>query len=333
MSDNNDNKPVERLSEESSDSAAVRAAMTNKIKEFHDKEKLLKKQYPSVTNQKTYNCSMGMSKILESISISATFKDDRRKAFDVIMLNALTVARNCYDKKLPDIEIVNNIKNDINTFMQYVQLYFMEQSELVEKPSVIVYLSDYNLPKVFLRESTKQRDLVRRYATTVFGKACQNPPVVRQLGESCTLYQLKAGIGGLPHQTLGRLIASKCDVGVIKQMQRRYLLVSHCPLDFHLQNFLKEKLYLLESYTGTMKSIQDFGMKVFKEEHVPFNQYTHLLLGDNVHIKPQIHRREKQLLLDTAKKNLWDKKPLAIVLNDIRRLNIMPIEVLSSIKF
>ena len=309
-------------------------ALQSRINKKLDQEKALREKYPEKYANETplYDCSMGMSKILESISRATLFKDDRRQTFDVFLINAWTIARNCYDKKLSDSNVIRAIRKDVNQFVQYVQIYFQEQKDLIEKPYVIVYLPEYNLKDTYLRPPTEERQKIMQLAREFFIKLCTNPPTEKQVYGG-KLYLARVGMTLLPHRELFQLISNKYDKGIDRIMQRRYLLVSHVPLDFHLQNNLANKLYILESYTGKIKNVSELGSKVFKDDYVPFNQYTHLLLGDSFLIKPLVYRKEKKIILDTAKKNYWKSKPLAIVLNDIRRTNVVPTDILTSIKF
>ena len=305
-----------------------------KINKRLDREKLERERNPEkfANERPMYDCSMGMSKILESISRAALFKDDRRQTFDVFLLNGWTVARNCYDKRLTDLDVLRAIKKDLNQFVTYVQTYFQEQKDLIEKPYVIVYLPEYKLKDIHLRPPTEERRKIMQLANKFFMKSCQNPPLEKKIYGGM-LYLAKIGMTFLPSKELFQLIHFKYDKGVSRIMQRRYLLVSHVSLDFHLQNYLANKLYILESYTGKIKNVSELGSKVFKDDHVPFNQYTHLLLGDSFLVKPLIYRKEKKIILDLAKKNHWKSKPLALVLNDIRRTNVVPTDVLTAVKF
>lgn len=318
---------------ESSEDARSRAMLTQQVANYHGALKQEQKLLNGIENNKDYECSAGMSNILKSISTIARLKNDSRKVFDVVILNVLTMVRNCYDRKKPDAKIVEDIRKDVNIFLQYIQSYFIEQKDMVEKPVVICYLPVYNIPEQFARPDTQIKKDLYKFANIVFGKQCTNPASTRELNNNAILYTVKAGIGMLPHQTIGRLITTKCDVGVLKPKDRRYLLISHCPIDLHLQNTLESRVFLLESFTGMIKSVNDFGKKVFKDDYVPFNQYTHLLLGDKVTIKPLIHHKDKTTLLEAAKKDMWAKKPLSVVLNEIKKLNFIPQETLKSVKF
>ena len=324
-----DNIEINQMTEEELKSQQQLQARINKQL---DREKLDREKNPDKYKEPLYDCSLGMSKILESISRASLFKDDRRQTFDVFLLNALTIARNCYDKKNSKVDVMRAMKKDVNQFVSYVQGYFQEQKDLIEKPYVIVYLPEYKFKDNYLRPPTEERQKVLDLANYFFKKVCTSPPTVKKIYGG-TLYLVKLGSNTFPHKELYHLISHTGDTGVERVMQRRYLLVSHIPMDFHLQNYLSNKLYILESYTGKIKNTSELGKKVFKEDSVPFNQYTHLLLGDNVLIKPLVYRKEKKQILDIAKKNHWNSKPLAVILGDIKRTKLVPIEILTNVKF
>lgn len=284
-------------------------------------------------NEQLYDCSLGMNKILESISVAALFKGDRRQTFDVFIINANTIARNCYDKKLKTTDILNNIQKDINTLMKYIQLYFVEQKQYIEKPYVIVYLPIYNIHKNYARPLSPDRQAIQSLAYQYFKNICTNPPQVNKMSDDCVAYAFLAGTNNLPHRDISSFIINKADKGVMRMMHRRYLLISHMCIDFHLQNTLGNKLYILESYTGKIKTIKDLGSKIFKNPDIPFNQYTHLLFGDSNLIRPMVYRAEKKKVCDIAKNNHWNKKPATLILSDIRRLNVVPISALTFLKF
>ena len=324
-----DNLEINQMTEEELESQRQLQARINKQL---DREKLDREKNPDKYKEPLYDCSLGMSKILESISRASLFKDDRRQTFDVFLLNAITIARNCYDKKLSKVDVLRAMKKDINQFISYVQGYFQEQRELIEKPYVIVYLPEYKLKDTYLRVLSEEKQKILDIAKYFFKNVCTIPPTIKKIYGG-TLYLTKLGTNTFPLKELYYLITHTGDVGVERIMQRRYLLVSHIPLDFHLQNYLTNKLYILESYTGKIKNISELGKKVFKEDGVPFNQYTHLLLGDSVLVKPLVYRKEKKLILELANKNHWNSKPLAVILGDIRRTKVVPVEILTNVKF
>lgn len=295
-----------------------------------DREKEFRELHPGESTP-LYDCSMGLSKILESISAASLYRDDRRQTFDVFLFNALTFARNCYDKHRSRTDTYRAIQKDLQLFVRYVQVYFSDQKELTEKPYICIYLPEYSLKDIYLRPPNEERSKVLSLARDLFKRICTNPPLQQQLG-NCTLYTAKVGMTTLPHRDLAVLL-SKWDRGVMRPTQRRYLLISHIPLDFHLQNTLQNKLYILESYTGKIKSCKDLGEKVFKEQGIPFNQYTHLLFGDKVLIKPLVMRATKKRMLELARSKHWMSRPLSLILSDIQSTQSIPSSVLTAMKF
>ena len=305
--------------------------LQNRINRRLDAEKRDRELHPEKERPILYDCSMGLSKILESISVASMYRDDRQQTFDVVLMNAWTFARNCFDKKLSRVDVIRNMQKDMALFIQYVQVYFTDQKALVEKPYICIYLPTYNIRDVYLRPETEEKRLIREYSEQYFKTVCTTTPKVSDLG-SCYIYTARVGTNLLPHRDLQALM-TKWDKGVTRPTQRRYLLISHIPLDFHLQLALQNKLYILESYTGKIKSIKDLGQKVFKEDYVSFNQYTHLLFGDRVMIKPLIARGLKKKVLEIAKKKRWDTRPQSLILSDIKHIPEIPVDVLLGMKF
>ena len=129
--------------------------------------------------------------------------------------------------------------------------------------------------------------------------------------------------GTWPHiELLKDLHETKINNQPITDLQyRKVLLISHIPLDFDLYTRFAE-FTLLESYTGSLKSVKQFGKKVFNNENIPFNKYTHLLFGDKWYLKSPLSRKDKQNILAQAEKEHW----FIISLKDMRTklINILP---------
>ena len=98
-------------------------------------------------------------------------------------------------------------------------------------------------------------------------------------------------------------------------------MVSHVPLDFHVYRSFKE-FTLLESYTGAFKTVRDLGKKVFQLDSVPFNKYTHLLLGDKWYLKQLVDNKTKKLINERASKENWSVLPDKAILKSLLDMNI-----------
>jgi len=98
-------------------------------------------------------------------------------------------------------------------------------------------------------------------------------------------------------------------------------LISHVPLDFHLYRVFDE-FTLLESYTGAFKTKKDLGKKVFQIDSIPFNKYTHLLLGDKWYLTQLVDNKTKKLIKEKAERESWNVLPDKEILKSLISMNI-----------
>lgn len=94
------------------------------------------------------------------------------------------------------------------------------------------------------------------------------------------------------------------------------LLVSHVPSDFHMYRSFNH-FTILESYTGAFKHKRDLGVKVFGSNSIPFNKYTHLLLGDKWYLKQQVDDNTKKLIEQKASSENWNILPDKLILKSL----------------
>ena len=91
-----------------------------------------------------------------------------------------------------------------------------------------------------------------------------------------------------------------------------------------IKNYLHNELGITKEYVDSIiiKTVQDEVKKVFNNENIPFNKYTHLLFGDKWYLKSPLSRKEKQNILAQAEKEHW----FIISLKDMRTklINILP---------
>ena len=162
-----------------------------------------------------------------------------------------------------------------------------------------------NIPQAYLREKlpkgTEERIMISKQ---VMERLKVNP----LQSNSIPIFVYEEGLekGVWPHiELLKDLNETKINGQPITDLKyRKVLLISHIPLDFDLYTRFAE-FTLLESYTGSLKSVKQFGKKVFNDENIPFNKYTHLLFGDKWYLKSLLSRKEKQTILAHAEKEHW----------------------------
>ena len=73
----------------------------------------------------------------------------------------------------------------------------------------------------------------------------------------------------------------------------------------------------VQSYTGKFKTHKDFGSKVFGDSNIPFNKYTHLLLGDKWYLKSLLDNKTKKSLIERATREHWALLPDRAVLQSL----------------
>ena len=81
-------------------------------------------------------------------------------------------------------------------------------------------------------------------------------------------------------------------------------MVSHHPIDYHLHSNMN-KWILVSSFTGAKHTAEALSEMVFNKPLLPFNQSTHILLGDKVDMKAALQRGAKRKLIETMTKETW----------------------------
>lgn len=246
----------------------------------------------------------------------------------VFLINVETILRNrtVVENKRPDIE---SSLRDCETLAAYIASFCQIKSPLhqrVREPLIAFYFPNYSyLPSVLIREKlpsgTAERwEAVRKMEHLIQKRGYQD------MYEGTQVCYLTSGDKEKlwPHISIYNDI-QKWNRG--KPAITMALMVSHVPLDFHLYRKFK-LLTLVESHTGASKTVKQFGEKVFKNSNVPFNKYTHLLLGDKHLLRSQITTKIKKTVFEKAAKEHWNILPDKSVLEAIYRMGIVNPDVL-----
>ena len=269
-----------------------------------------------------YQNGIGVSSMLNKIQYLAMQRI--RPVWDLFLVNIETIVRD--QAKSDNVEeLVNQVIVDCQTLVQYFEAYCTNSAVMCYKvtPLICFYFGHYkNIPQAYLKEKlpkgTEERIMI---AQQVMEKLRTN--VLQSNGIPIFVYEEGLEKGTWPHiELLKDLHETKINNQPITDLQyRKVLLISHIPLDFDLYTRFAE-FTLLESYTGNLKSVRQFGKKVFNNENIPFNKYTHLLFGDKWYLKSPLSRKDKQNILVQAEKEHW----FIISLKDMRTklINILP---------
>lgn len=248
-----------------------------------------------------YPFSLGTNKILEAL-------DRWNYSWDTTLINAATIVRNNLEKNSPDSRVLSKVYLDIRALLSGVEDALGHKRNVVD-PYIVVYFPDYSkLPKGVVRELSPQETqidrIVKMLRHQIVNKVDGDIGYVRRM----PVYSLLVGSKNMyPHKDLIDRI-NKINLklpDVRKILTRRYMLISHIAMDFHLFKEYKN-MYLLESYTARIRTREELGEKVFKSPQVPFNTYTHLLFGDSTRIQPSVTAKKKREFLELADKDRWN---------------------------
>lgn len=238
-----------------------------------------------------------------------------RYEWNIFLVNLFTVFRNVYHKDLSEDQILRAMDVDVGLLTTYFDAY-----KEVKQP-IVPYVLAFYVPTY-----DKIPEKLRRPVTTDSAKHKQEmyakvrarlPQKLQILRDDATSKVCVAPVGRLmlPHKELLRLINDQFKPA-LGPVTLQVLLLSHCPIDLHMSAKI-QYMSLIESNVGTVKAPNEFGSKLTKAVRVPFNTYTHRLLGDPVHLEPLVVRKEKAKILEIAEKHKWYIRSPVEILKDI----------------
>ena len=266
--------------------------------------------------------SYGIAPILGAISDISRKRD--RKPWNLYLINIETLIRDRKDNSATPEQIARNVITDCTVLSQYIATYnnMLRNPNTKINPVICFYIAHYeNIPKKYLRDKfpkgTEERWAIRDRVS----KIITDEGFIQSFEGTDILFTIEDGKKAWCHKSLIQSLASKYD----SIPYRTTLLISHVCSDFHLCRVFKD-FTLLESYTGAFKSSKEFGKKVFGDENVPFNKYTHLLLGDKWYVKLQLDNKSRNILKQTSANNNWSVLPDKTVLEQIINLHLPNIQ-------
>lgn len=279
------------------------------------------------------NVSYGIAPILNQLSEISKIRN--KPIWTLFLINVETLVRNrkTYkkDERPPDFRTTaKEVLDDCIVLAQYLAAYarLTIPPQLKQKALICFYLPDYSkIPVKYLKDKlpahTEWRWSVLKAIKEQLKKMKEQGWNIAYEEADVVFCAPSTDKTVWPHKGLVQdLSHAYSDVGY-----RKTLMISHVPSDFMLYKTFKD-FTILESYTGKLKTIKDFGEKVFKDPNLPFNKYTLLLLGDNCYLQNQLDRKQKHTLKEVAAAKHWGLLPDKQVLEEIKNLNMVPIELL-----
>lgn len=255
-----------------------------------------------------YPHSLGTQKLMDMIqSWNITDPD---KVWDTTIINAATILRNNIDKYSTNRSAVEGFNKDIGALVFAIYEHQLK-SLSIDNPYFIIYVPNYSkIPKILLRElptnEQKIDNALNLLSTQIKNKKDGDLDVINNL----PIYSILAGGKfSYPYMDVYRKInqANMVLKDLRKISTRRYMFISHIAFDFYLFKHLKD-VRLLESFTGNIKREKDLSKKLFDDEGIPFNKYTHVLFGDKTRIRPIVKNSKKKEYIELAHRTRWDLK-------------------------
>ena len=290
----------------------------------------------------TYNgleVSFGIAPILNMLATTAAQRT--KSTWTAFCINIETLIRDRQNKNnVGQIQVIaRDVLTDIQVLSLYISTYnqIAQTRELTNKnPVIVFYCNDYrSIPQPYLKDKfpkgTEERWAVLDYVSNLLVKDApasvhEGTRIIYALNGTTSLL---TKIGELwkkklwPHKVMVKEIESS----IPYFWQSSVLLISHVPLDFHLFRYFTH-VQLIESFTGRMKDYKQLGMKVFNSEVLPFNKYTHLLLGDKWYMQSLLTLKQKNMLKTVATRDKWLLLPDKTILEQLLKMRLVQPNVL-----
>lgn len=233
---------------------------------------------------------------------------------EIVMFNVATIIRNCAqtekisemvraEKRLgketdrPSMSLLNRTKAEISMLLNDIVEMF-DANKSILNPTLIAYFCDYQktIPSTSYRVPTPGKRVLTTAEQLLISSMTPKRSVTKV--RNITLIEIPILNGEFPHKLLD------IELGYIKNNHRIAHVTSH-PLDYHICKSTSH-YRLVQSFTGHVLKPEDLNHKVFGTDVLPFNVYTHAVLGDSVDIKSSISPGVKKKLIEVATHEHWN---------------------------
>ncbi len=244
----------------------------------------------------------------------------------LFLINTLTIADNVFDKTLSDKAITEAFTHDVDLLNLYIEAYSYGFKDR-KAPVIVLYSPEYTaVPKQYARDnSANNNGRVLDFHRRIMTHFPKTPSFLKKTQDSVKCFVPCGGTAVLPHMELfdwlrqyGKDIGYGFNVDDV-------VLISHCLVDNHIGARLKN-VKLLERYTGIFKTYETLSTKLEKSGVVPFNPYTHRLLGDDVLFASMVQGKRKKELIELAATERWVVQSDQTILRRLAALLNVPSE-------
>lgn len=257
--------------------------------------------------------------------------NDREYPIDTLFINLGTFVRNCssnekvkeaveYDKQRgietdrPSKILVDEAKNEMVNFIQYVTQVF-NSAGLVHNPTICSFHANYAKciePAVY-REPTHGKRLL-----TIANEMVRNNLIFGKRKETTVgktrIIELPLNDRHCPWRYLQEELRNTKNEHLVG-------MVSSHPVDYHIGP-VSRTFRVFRSYNGNDVWYKKLGETVFGTEFIPFNIYTHAVLGDKEDVKCSLSSGDKQKLLSIAEEEEWSLKTQDYIRERFYKLSI-----------
>ena len=272
--------------------------------------------------------SFGTKPLFEKIEQTI---NDREYPIDTLFINLGTFVRNCisnekvkeaieFDKKRgvetdrPAQILLEEAKQEMINFIQYIAQCF-NNSDMVHNPTICSYHANYAkcIDSGLYKEPTHGKRII-----TLANEMVRTKLIVGKRKEATNG---KTRIIELP------LNDKYCPWRYLQEELRDYKnehlvgMVSSHPVDYHIGSVCRT-FRVFRSYTGDVIWYKNLGKIVFDTESIPFNIYTHAILGDKEDVKCSIRGGDKSKLFAIAEKEEWALKTKDYIRERLYKLSI-----------
>lgn len=250
--------------------------------------------------------------------------------YDTVLVNIKTLIRNAINTHGDNYEkVLNALNSDSSQLLNTIAIYMGNFSKgVLNNPNAIFYISQYEIEESYRRKETKVNSRVEKFTKRYFSSLKNEEGEYSGIDYAVRKYNTCYTAQSLLKEIFDYEAKKKKGFGKL----RRTLLISHCPIDFHLL-FKMKNCRLLQSFTSKVLKYEDLSKKVFKNEDIPFCSPTHIAFGDNVDLKAFAFRKNKKLLFEQAKKNRWFARGEEYIINDISSTLQIPKSTFKRYKF
>lgn len=233
---------------------------------------------------------------------------------EVVLFNVATIIRNCAqtdkitdmvktERRLgretdqPSMSLLNKTKTEISMLLNDIVEMF-DANRSILNPTLIAYFCNYEktIPGNSYRVPTPGKRVLHTAEQLLISSMSSKRSVTKV--RNITLVEIPILNGEFPHKLL------EMELGYIKNNHRIAHVTSH-PVDYHICKSTSH-YRLVQSFTGHVLKTEDLNNKVFGTDVVPFNVYTHAVLGDSVDIKPSLTPSVKKKLIEVATTEHWN---------------------------